>query len=38
MRQQAEGMHAVCLAYRKGAWSPLASGSEDVGEDFSFFR
>ncbi|CAE7921300.1 PEPKR2 [Symbiodinium sp. KB8] len=28
-----QGMHAVCLAYRKGAWSPLASGSEDVGED-----
>ncbi|CAE7831758.1 PEPKR2 [Symbiodinium sp. CCMP2592] len=28
-----QGMHAVCLAYRKGAWSLLSSGSEDVGED-----
>ena len=24
----------MCLAYRKGAWSLLSSGSEDVGEDF----
>ncbi|CAE7443046.1 PEPKR2, partial [Symbiodinium microadriaticum] len=28
-----QGMHAVCLAYRKDAWKLLSRGSKDVGED-----
>jgi len=28
-----QGMHAVCLAYRKEAWRLLSRGSKDVGED-----